>query len=91
MGEAGKNTEYRALERLSGLTPRVLSFCDWVQSLPAGEPFDAYPEFAFYADLSDEDLHMASCELARRLGVQLAERQVSRLANSNQAGMRAND
>ena len=48
---------------------RVTRFVDWLQSVPTEPHFAELPEFAFFADLTGEELQAAEQELVRRLAV----------------------
>ena len=48
---------------------RVTRFVDWLQSVPVEPHFTDRPEFAFFADLTGDELQAAEQELVRRLAV----------------------
>lgn len=74
-----------------GLPRRVAAFCDWIESLPADKPFDAHPEYAFFSDLSVDELHQAEFELAHRLARVLATEQEALSRRRMMPILQAND
>lgn len=45
---------------------RVTAFCNWLETVPFGEEFDERPEYAFFTDLTEDELVAAEHELVRR-------------------------
>ncbi|MCB2060783.1 MAG: hypothetical protein KDE21_09780 [Novosphingobium sp.] len=45
---------------------RVRAFCNWLETVPFGEEFDERPEYAFFTDLTEDELVAAEHELVRR-------------------------
>ncbi|ARU14941.1 hypothetical protein A9D14_00600 [Croceicoccus marinus] len=67
---------------------RVTVFCDWLETVPFGEEFDERPEYAFFTDLTEDELVAAEHELVRRYA-RLAHREDLQALTAQMAGLRA--
>lgn len=46
--------------------PRVIAFCDWLDTIPPSPPFHEQPGFEAFDDLTDEQIDEAQAEMRRR-------------------------
>lgn len=70
----------------------MLAFCDWLAGLPADQPFDVRPEFAFFSDLTTDELEAAEIELVRRYSALAGDQRLSDFASdTSMSSSAAND
>ncbi|WP_066561029.1 hypothetical protein [Croceicoccus bisphenolivorans] len=70
---------------------RVTAFCNWLETVPFGEEFDERPEYAFFTDLTEDELVAAEHELVRRYAGLAHREDMKALTGPGQTAPRASD